>query len=93
MSHQHDDLKLERSARKRHKGDQRRTRHEIHQNLHLIDDPEAVLIVDPKSDRVPLHEAQPRRKRLRHWKVKAWKRRTSERHRRNAALDQLIRAE
>lgn len=92
MSKRNQDLPLERTSRAVHKIDKRRRRHEIAQVLHTIDDPEAAVVADRKVDHAPHHDARPRR-RLRHWKMKAWKRRTSQRHRRNELAEELLRAD
>lgn len=93
MSKRHQDLMPEKSPREVRKLEKRRLRHEIAQSLHTIGDPEAAVVGEPKADRVPLHETPPDPRRFRHWKVKDWKRRTNNRHRRNLVLQSLLRAD
>jgi hypothetical protein len=93
MSRRHHDLQPPRSARQQAKLENRRARHKATLALQLADDPEDLVVLDHKPERTPRDDPPPRRKRsrLRHWKVKAWKRRTAERHRRNEAVQQLRR--
>lgn len=93
MSKRHQDLQFVRQPREVRQRDKRRVRHEIAQTLHTIDDPETAVVAQPKADRVPLQAMAPKPGRLRHWKVKAWKRRTNQRHQRNEALAQLLRTD
>lgn len=94
MSRRHHDLQLPRSARQQAKIDKRRARHRASLALQLSEDPEDLVVIDPKPERVARDETLPGRRpnRLRHWKVKAWKRRNAERHRRNAELEALRRS-
>lgn len=93
MSKRHHDITPARSARKDRKLEGRRTRHEVTQTLHTLDDPEAALVVDPKADHVAHRDVRPAPGRLRHWKIKDWKRRTTQRRARNAEIEQLRRAD
>lgn len=92
MSRRHHDLQPPRSARQQAKLEKRRARHKATLALQLVEDPEDLVVVDPKPERIPRDEAPPKPRRLRHWKVKAWKRRNAERHRRNEAIEQLHRS-
>ncbi|HEX4867169.1 MAG TPA: hypothetical protein VFV32_06030 [Acidimicrobiales bacterium] len=89
MSRRHHDLQPARSARQVAKMEKRKARHKVALALHQAEDPDDLVVIDPKPERIPRDEAPPRRNRMRHWKVKAWKRRTAERHRRNEELTQL----
>ena len=60
----------------------RKVRHKVGNELHLVDDPDDAVFTKPKFDHPP-RVAKGQKKTKRHWKVKAWKRRTAERHRRN----------
>ena len=94
MSRRHHDLQPPRSARQQAKLEKRRARHKASLALQLAEDPEDLVVVDPKPERSPPRRGPPGRKRnrLRHWKVKAWKRRNAERHRRNAEIEALRRS-
>lgn len=92
MSRRHHDLQPARSARQQAKLEKRRARHKASLALQLADDPEDLVVIDPKPERIARDEPAPRRNRLRHWKVKAWKRRNAERHRRNEEIEQLRRS-
>lgn len=89
MSRRHHDLQPARSARQLAKLEKRKARHKAALALQLTDDPEDLVVLDPKPERLPRDEVPPKRNRMRHWKVKAWKRRTAERHRRNEEITQL----
>jgi hypothetical protein len=93
MSRRHHDLQPPRSARQQAKLEKRRARHKASLALQQVEDPEDLVVIDPKPERTPRDETPPGRKRnrLRHWKVKAWKRRNAERHRRNAEIEALRR--
>jgi hypothetical protein len=92
MSRRHHDLQPARSARQQAKLEKRRARHRATLAVQLADDPDDLVVEDPKPERT--REAPKRRGgRLRHWKVKAWKRRTADRRRRNAEMEQLRQAE
>jgi|GEM_PF-4885780 hypothetical protein len=94
MSRRHHDLQPPRSARQQAKLEKRRARHKASLALQLAEDPEDLVVIDPKPERIPRDETPPGRKRnrLRHWKVKAWKRRNAERHRRNEEIEALRRS-
>lgn len=92
MSRRHHDLQPPRSARQQAKLEKRRARHKASLALQLAEDPEDLVVIDPKPERSPRDEVPPKRNRLRHWKVKAWKRRNAERHRRNAEIEALHRS-
>jgi len=65
----------------------RKVRHQLHQELHSVDDPEAAVFSKPRFDHPP--RTAPKKKNKRHWKVKAWKRRTAERRERNAERERI----
>lgn len=65
----------------------RKVRHQLHQELHDVDDPEGAVFSVPKFDHPP--RSAPKTKKKRHWKVKAWKRRTAERRERNAERERI----
>ncbi len=65
----------------------RKVRHQLHQELHTVEDPEAAVFSRPKFDHPP--RTAPKKKAKRHWKVKAWKRRTTERRQRNAERERI----
>ncbi len=69
----------------------RKVRHRVGNELHSVDDPDAAVFTKPQFDHPP--RVSKGKKAPRHWKLKAWKRRTAERHRRNeerrALLDDL----
>lgn len=65
----------------------RKVRHQLHQELHTVDDPDDAVFSRPKFDHPP--RSVPKKKRKRHWKLKAWKRRTAERKQRNAEREKL----
>lgn len=65
----------------------RKVRHQLHQELHTVEDPEGAVFSRPKFDKPP--RTAPKRKPKRHWKVKAWKRRTAERRERNAERERI----
>jgi len=92
MSRRHHDLQPPRSARQQAKLEKRRARHKAALALQLAEDPEDLVVLDHKPQRIPRDEPRPKGGRLRHWKVKAWKRRTTERHRRNEEVEQLRRS-
>lgn len=92
MSRRHHDLQPPRSARQQAKLEKRRARHKANLALQLVDDPEDLVVVDPKPERIPRDELPPKRNRFRHWKVKAWKRRNNERRRRNELIEELHRS-
>lgn len=56
----------------------RATRHATHQVLHSIDDPDEVVLPEPRASK-PVNEhaapSEPERRRFRVWKTKFWKRR------------------
>lgn len=52
-----------------------------------------MLLVDPHAPRRASATRPPSPRRFRHWKVKAWKRRTLRRHHHNVAIDSPIRAD
>jgi len=89
MSRRHHDLQTPRSARQQAKLDKRRARHKATLALQLAEDPEDLVVLDHKPEKVHRDEPRTRSSRFRHWKVKAWKRRTAERHRRNELMAQL----
>ena len=60
----------------------RKVRHQVGTELHTVDDPDAAVFTRPKFDHPP-RIAKKSSRGLRHWKTKAWKRRSAERHRRN----------
>ncbi|HLT15932.1 MAG TPA: hypothetical protein VK007_04450 [Acidimicrobiales bacterium] len=92
MSRRHHALQPPRSARQLAKLEKRRARHKANLALQLVDDPEDLVVVDPKPERIPRDEPKPKRRRLRHWKVKEWKRRNNERRRRNEIIEELYRS-
>jgi hypothetical protein len=53
-----------------------------------VDDPEDAVFSVPKFDHPP--RTAPKKKKKRHWKVKAWKRRTAARKAREAERQRLI---
>ena len=65
----------------------RKVRHQLHQELHTVEDPEAAVFSRPKFDHPP--RTAPKKKKKRHWKVKAWKRRTTDRRERNAERERI----
>ncbi len=65
----------------------RKVRHQLHQELHSVEDPEDAVFSQPKFDHPP--RTAPKKKEKRHWKVKAWKRRTAERKERNAERERI----
>ncbi len=67
----------------------RRIRHRASQEMHAVDDPEAVVFTRPKFDHPP-RVAKKSSKRKKHWKLKAWKRRNVERRRRNLERQRLL---
>ncbi len=67
----------------------RKARHRASQEMHTVDDPEAVVFTRPKFDHPP--RVKPKaKKKIRHWKTKAWKRRNVERRRRNLEQMRLL---
>lgn len=87
MSKRHQYLKPRRADRATRKAEMRRDRRAAHLDLHAAADVEDLVVTEPVFDRAP-HQA-PERRRLRHWKVKAWKRRNNQRRARNAQLAAL----
>lgn len=91
MSRRHQDLKPRRADRATRKAKMRRDRRTANQDLHVAGDVEDLVVTEPVFDRAP-HQP-PRRRRRRHWKLKAWKRRNNARRARNAELDRLVLAD
>jgi len=86
--------------RERRKAEHRRLRRTVHQALHVasLDDDHDDLVLElphpthgytSEHDQPEPHAVARPQKRLRHWKQSFWKRRTIERHRKNAAYDHL----
>jgi hypothetical protein len=73
------DLRPDKTVRAK---EHRKVRHQLHMELHTVEDPEDAVFSRPKFDHPP--RTAPKKKTKRHWKVKAWKRRTAERKQRNA---------
>ncbi|MFW2383815.1 MAG: hypothetical protein ACN4GZ_18835 [Acidimicrobiales bacterium] len=66
----------------------RKVRHQLHTELHTVDDPEDAVFSRPKFDHPP--RTAPKKKKKRHWKVKSWKRRTAARKEREAERQRII---
>jgi len=67
-----------RPSREERQQQHRANRHAAHQQLHMVDDPDEIVL--PQERRTGNHEAgnghyQPERRRFRVWKTKFWKRR------------------
>lgn len=92
MSRRHHDLLPARSARQLAKLEKRRARHKANLALHTAIDPEDLVVEDPKPERIARDTLPSSGKRLRHWKVKEWKRRNAERRRRNEMIEELYRS-
>lgn len=90
MSKRHQDAKPVRANRAMRKSAVRRDRHHAHQDLHTVYDPDDLVVTVARYDH-GTHQV-PKRSRPRHWKIKAWKRRTRERHERNVLLMRLTNA-
>jgi hypothetical protein len=71
--------------------EQRALRHRVDQALHEADDLEAVVLDVPRVERPGMKAAVTGR--VRHWKLKSWKRRTAQQAQRNAALAALLQSE
>lgn len=87
MSRRHQDGKPERPARDERKKATRSVRHNVAQQLHTVVDPEDATFSEQRVERS--RRPVKSRRRLRHWKLKAWKRRTAARRQRNQVLGQL----
>ena len=83
MSRRHRESHPTRDPKVDRRADHRRTRHSVSQALHEAADLEAVVLQEPKPPERPRQPPAPRG--LRHWKQKAWKRRSVRRAQRNAA--------
>jgi hypothetical protein len=79
------DLRPDKSIRAK---EHRKVRHQLHEELHSVEDPEDAVFSRPKFDHPP--RTAPKRKAKRHWKLKAWKRRTAARKEREAERQRLI---
>lgn len=78
-----------RPSREERKKQHRATRHATNQLLHMVEDPDEVVLPREKrtrSDEAGVGEREPGRRRFRVWKTKFWKRRDGYRHRK-AQLD------
>ena len=91
MSKRHRDDKPLRNPKEVRRLEHRALRHRVGQTLHEADDVEAVVLDRPRTERRgPKKGATDR---VRHWKLKSWKRRTAQQAQRNAALDAITSAE
>lgn len=91
MSKRHRDDKPLRNPKEVRKLQQRAVRHRTDQTLHAADDVDAVVFDEVRSERRPMRGTVGGR--VRHWKLKSWKRRTARNAERNAALSALLAAE
>ena len=87
MSRRHQDDKPVRATRADRKKAVRTVRHQVAQKLHTVADPDDVTLAEPRVDHA--HRPPTRRRSLRHWKLKAWKRRTAVRRQRNQRSAEL----
>ncbi len=79
------DLRPDKSIRVK---EHRKVRHQLHEELHSVEDPEDAVFSVPKFDHPP--RTAPKKKKKKHWKVKAWKRRTAARKEREAERQRVI---
>ena len=79
------DLRPDKSVRAK---EHRKVRHQLHKELHTVEDPEDAVFSRPKFDHPP--RTAPKKKKKRHWKVKAWKRRTEQRRQKNAERKRIV---
>lgn len=91
MSKRHRDEKPLRNPKEVRRLEHRALRHRVGQTLHEADDVDAVVLDEIRTER-------PRAKtavtdKVRHWKLKSWKRRTALQAERNAALAAIIHAD
>jgi hypothetical protein len=91
MSKRHRDDKPMRHPKEVRRLEQRALRHRVDQQLHEADDLEAVVLDIPRGERPGMKAAVSGK--VRHWKLKSWKRRTAQQQQRNAELAALLRAE
>lgn len=91
MSKRHRDEKPMRDPKEVRRLEKRALRHRVDQQLHDADDLEAVVLDIPRVERPGMKASASGR--VRHWKLKSWKRRTAQREQRNAQLAALLSAE
>ena len=91
MSKRHRDEKPLRNPKEVRRLQQRAVRHRTDQTLHAAGDVEAVLFDEVRSERRGMRSTVGGR--VRHWKLKSWKRRSAMNAQRNAALSALLSAE
>lgn len=91
MSKRHRDDKPLRDPKEVRRLEHRALRHRVGQTLHEADDVDAVVLDEIRTERRSARSGMT--DRVRHWKLKSWKRRTAVQAQRNAALAAIIRAE
>ena len=91
MSKRHRDEKPLRNPKEVRRLQQRAVRHRTDQTLHAAGDVEAIVFDEVRSERRGMRSAVGGR--VRHWKLKSWKRRSAMNAQRNAALSALLSAE
>ena len=91
MSKRHRDEKPLRNPKEVRRLQHRALRHHVDQTLHGADDVEAIVFDELRTERRGVRTGMT--DRVRHWKLKSWKRRTAAQAERNAALAAIIHAE
>lgn len=91
MSKRHRDDKPLRDPKEVRRLQQRAVRHRTDQALHVAGDVDAVVFEEVRSERRGMRGTVGRR--VRHWKLKSWKRRSAANAQRNAELSALLSAE
>lgn len=91
MSKRHRDHKALRNPKQVRTLERRAQRHRVDQTLHETGDVDAIVLDEIRTERRTVRPAV--KARVRHWKLKSWKRRTARQAERNAALAAIIHAE
>jgi hypothetical protein len=89
MGNRQDPEQTPRELRAARKKAVRDARHRANQDLRTVADTDDLVVPEPRFDRGP--RQAPKSRRLRHWKLKEWKRRTAARRARNDKVAQLSR--
>ncbi len=91
MSKRHRDEKPLRNPKEVRRLEQRALRHRVGQTLHESDDVEGVVFDEIRTERRGVKTGMT--DRVRHWKLKSWKRRSAVQAQRNATLAAIIHAD